>query len=192
MTLDVRHADLNALMGEARRIAADVNTQYGALSVEQLNWKPNAEAWSIGQNLDHIVTANATYFATLADVAAGRKVAHGWERVPVLPGVTGRLMVWGLDPKAARKMTAPQVFQPSQTDVPGDIVATFLQQQAELLSYMERTRSERALKTVITSPASSFVTYSVLDAYRIIIVHEQHHLVGVERLAHLPPFPPTT
>ena len=189
MSLDVRHADLNALMAEARRIADDVAAKYATLSSAQLNWKPNADAWSIGQNFDHIVTANRTYFATLADVAAGKKTARGWERVPLLPGVTGRLMVWGLDPKAARKMTAPQVFQPSQTDVPGDIVATFLRQQEELLTTMRQTQSERALKTVITSPASPLVTYSVLDAYRIIIVHEQHHLVGVERLATLPAFP---
>ncbi|MFN8498211.1 MAG: DinB family protein [Anaerolineae bacterium] len=189
MTLDVRHADLTALMEEARRIAANVAAQYGALSTAQLNWKPNAEAWSIGQNLDHIVTANRTYFATLTDVAAGKKAARRWERVPVLPGITGRLMIWGLDPKAARKLSAPTVFQPSQTDVPGDIVATFLRQQDELLATMTRTQSKDALKTVITSPASSLVTYSLLDAYRIIIVHEQHHLVGVERLARLPAFP---
>ena len=191
MTLDVRHADMTALMAEARRIADDVAAKYGALSAAQLNWKPRADAWSIGQNFDHIVTANGAYFATLADVVSGQKAARGWERVPVLPGLTGQLMIWGLDPKAARKMTAPQVFQPSQTNVPADIVATFLAQQAELLTAMGQTRSEHALKTVITSPASPLVTYSVLDAYRIIIVHEQHHLVGVERLAALPEFPPT-
>ncbi len=189
MTLDVRHADVNALVEEARRIAEEAKAKYAALSPAQLNWKPNADSWSVGQNFDHIVTANRTYFATLADVVAGRKAARGWERVPLLPGVTGRLMVWGLDPKAARKMTAPKVFQPSQTDVPGDIVATFLRQQDELLTLIGQTRSERALKTVITSPASSLVTYSVLDAYRIIIVHEQHHLVGVERLHSLAEFP---
>ncbi|MFN8474842.1 MAG: DinB family protein [Anaerolineae bacterium] len=188
MTLDVRHADLAALEQEARRIAADVEAQYGGLSAAQLNWKPNAEEWSIGQNFDHILTANGTYFATLTDVVAGRKATRAWERVPLLPGAMGRMLVWSLDPKAARKLTAPEVFQPSHTNVPGDIVATFLRQQEELLSTMAQTQSERALKTVITSPASPLVTYSVLDAYRVIIVHEQHHLVGVERLARLPDF----
>ena len=44
----------------------------------------------------------------------------------------------------------------------------------------------------VENPRAVVERTAKLDAYRIIIVHEQHHLVGVERLAHLPPFPPTT
>ena len=32
------------------------------LNIKQLNWKPNAETWSIAQNIDHLITINKTYF----------------------------------------------------------------------------------------------------------------------------------
>jgi len=37
-------------------------------------------------------------------------------------------------------------------------------------------------RTVISSPAANFVTYSLLDAFRIIVVHEQRHFQQAMRV----------
>jgi hypothetical protein len=46
-------------------------------------------------------------------------------------------------------------------------------------------------KIVVTSPAVSagFVTYSLLDAYRIIVVHEQRHFQQAKRVTDERGFP---
>jgi len=36
-------------------ITAEFTKEFGNLSAEQLNWKPNADTWSIAQNMDHLI-----------------------------------------------------------------------------------------------------------------------------------------
>jgi len=45
--------------------------EFGELSTEQLNWKPNSNTWSIAQNLDHLIVINETYYPVLAELKAG-------------------------------------------------------------------------------------------------------------------------
>ena len=46
-------------------------------------------------------------------------------------------------------------------------------------------------KIVITSPALSVITYSLMDAYRIVVVHEQRHFQQAKRIAEESGFPKT-
>ena len=45
---------------------SDISRQYlsefGSLTNEQLNWKPNSTVWSIAQNLDHLIVTNESYY----------------------------------------------------------------------------------------------------------------------------------
>jgi hypothetical protein len=44
-------------------------------------------------------------------------------------------------------------------------------------------------KIIITSVVSPFVTYTLLDAYRILVAHERRHLEQAERVMRAPGFP---
>jgi hypothetical protein len=44
-------------------------------------------------------------------------------------------------------------------------------------------------RIVITSPALSIVTYSLMDAYRVIVVHEKRHVLQAKRVMEEPAFP---
>jgi hypothetical protein len=46
-------------------------------------------------------------------------------------------------------------------------------------------------KIIVTSPAASFIAYSLMDAYRIIVVHEKRHLQQAKRVAEESGFPKT-
>ena len=53
-------------------------------------------------------------------------------------------------------------------------------------------KASRALDldgAVITSPVVGFVTYSLMDACRIIVAHEQNHFVQAMRVLESPGFP---
>jgi hypothetical protein len=52
-------------------ISRQILTEFGSLSSEQLNWKPNPNTWSIAQNLDHLIVVNETYYLVLASLKAG-------------------------------------------------------------------------------------------------------------------------
>jgi hypothetical protein len=69
------------------------------------------------------------------------------------------------------------------------IIATFLEQQGRLLRLMEASRELDLDGTTITSPVLRFVTYSLMDACRIIVAHEQNHFVQATRIMESSGFP---
>jgi hypothetical protein len=69
------------------------------------------------------------------------------------------------------------------------MIATFLDQQERLLRLMEASRELDLDGITITSPVLRFVTYSLMDACRIIVVHEQNHFVQATRVMESHGFP---
>ena len=191
MTVDVRKATLPKLVDMARDVRRDVAARFGHLTEAQLNWKPTPQDWSVGQCFDHILTSNDLYFDTFDAVLRGTKETRFLERVPVLPGLYGRFLIEALRPAAARKMPTSPNFYPTQSAVDPGIIDRFLAQQDHLMATLEAlARADVDLgRVTMTSPASSVVTYSVLDGCRIIVIHEQHHIGQIQRLLDWPAFP---
>jgi hypothetical protein len=173
---------VDKLVNEVRMIADDARSSFGKLSAEELNWKPSAERWSVGQCFEHLLTSNKGYFPIIESVRSGKKKTRFLERLPVLPGLAGKLLIKSLDPASARKIKAPKKFEPAQSNISVTIIDDFVAQQEQIIEGMEATKHLDLEKIVITSPALSAVTYSLLDGYRIIVVHEQRHLQQAKRV----------
>lgn len=186
--MDVRTADLATLIAAANNIAAETKTTFGPLTVSQLNWKPSADRWSVAQCFEHLLTSNKGYFRVIEDVLAGRKQTL-WQSVPVLPGLAGKLLIKSLDPAATRKLKSPKSFQPAGSDISGSVINDFIEQQGRIVEKMKATEHLNLEKIVISSPALAVITYSLMDAYRIIVVHEQRHFQQARRVTEEPGFP---
>ncbi|HKG47116.1 MAG TPA: DinB family protein [Pyrinomonadaceae bacterium] len=186
--MDYQTADLRSLITAANNIAAEAKSTFGRLSPAQLNWKPSAERWSVAQCFDHLLTSNEGYFPVVEGVLAGHKPTL-WQRMPVLPGLAGKLLIKSLDPKSTRKLKAPQKFQPAQSDISPSVIDDFVNQQAKIVEKMKSTEHLNLEKIVITSPVAAAITYSLMDAYRIIVVHEQRHFEQARRVTEEASFP---
>ncbi len=182
---------LDSLINQASAIANDARQVFGGLSTSQLNWKPSPERWSVAQCFDHLITSNSGYLPIVEDVLKGQKKSSVWQKLPVLPGLWGKLLIKSLDPSSTRKLKAPKRFEPAQSDVRGTIVEDFVAQQAKIIEGMKATANLDLERIVITSPAASFVAYSLMDAYRIIVVHEQRHFQQAQRVTAESGFPAT-
>lgn len=183
--------EVSALLAEAAAVAREAGETFGSFDAAQLNWKPSAEQWSVGQCFDHLLTTNAAYFPSFEQLVKGEKQITFWERLPVLPSLFGRLMIRALDPRATRKLKAPAVFRPASSDVSGDVVARFVAQQDRLSEYIKATAAHgRDLRrTIVTSPVSPLITYSLRDGYHLILLHERRHLAQARRVTEAQGFP---
>jgi len=181
--------EVNNLTQELSEISERVKTEFRSLSYEQLNWKPSPERWSVAQCFDHLITGNKAYFPIIESVVKGKKETKFAERLPVLPKVWGRLLIKSLDPKTTRKMKAPAGFQPSASDVPATIIDDFLATQDQVAELMNQTSQLNLDRIIITSPANGAITYSLMDAYRIVVVHEQRHFLQAKRVKEEKEFP---
>ena len=68
-------------------------------------------------------------------------------------------------------------------------VSSFVDQQARMVEKMKSTEHLDLEKIVITSPVAAAVTYSLMDAYRIIVVHERRHFEQARRVTEEAAFP---
>ena len=186
------NTELESLVNQADAIANDAQKVFGGLTKEQLNWKPGAERWSVAQCFDHLITTNSGYLPIVDSILNGRKQSSVWQKLPFLSSLWGKMLIKSLDPSQTRKMKAPKRFEPAQSDVSGSIINDFAAQQQKIIEKMKATSNLDLEKIVITSPAASFVTYSLMDAYRIIVVHERRHFQQAQRVTEESGFPATT
>jgi hypothetical protein len=181
--------ELGALLGELSAVTDEARRVFGRLSAAQLNWKPAPERWSVGQCFDHLIATNRTFFKDIEKVAAGTHQTSLWGRVSPLSGFFGRLVLKSLDPEKGRKTKAPRVFEPSSSDVAPDVIEQFTAHQAELAERMRATAHVNLARTIVTSPVAAVATYSLLDAYRIVVAHERKHFEQARRVTEAEGFP---
>ena len=187
--MDVLKADLPTLIDAIKSVASDTESTFGHLTAAQLNWKPSAERWSVAQCFDHLLTTNKGYFPIIDLVLKGQYPRSSWGVVPGLPGFWGKLLIKFLDPASTRKLKAPKPFAPSQSDLSASIISEFVNQQTTITEKMKATQGLDLEKTIISSPAAKPVTYSLMDAYRIIVVHERRHFQQAQRVMEESSFP---
>ncbi len=189
MNYNLQNSDLSTVLAEGRLVADETTRAFGRLSAQQVNWTPSQGEWSIGQCFDHLIISNRPYFQIIEEILKGRQRRRAWEHLPLLPRFFGKLLINTLRPDSGRKAKARRAFYPSRSHIAPGIIATFLEQQDRLLRLMEATREFDLDGVTITSPVIRFVTYSLMDAYRIIVVHEQNHFVQATRMIESPGFP---
>ena len=186
--MNAQTADLGNLIATANKIANEAKSTFGHLNPSQLNWKPSPERWSVAQCFDHLIAAHKGYFPIIDNVIAGKKRTL-WERMPGLPGLAGKMLLKALDPANTRKMKAPKSFEPAQSDISGSVIDDFVDQQGKIVEKMKATEHLDLERIVITSPALAAITYSLMDAYRIIVVHAQRHFQQAKRVMEESAFP---
>ena len=189
--IDIAKAPLPTLMSEARAAAEFAERRFSPLAATQLNWRPQPDAWSVAQCLDHLIVANTTYRDSIvAPLREGRYQPNFWARLPGLPRVFGPLLIRALRPDSKRRLKAPASFAPSASEIDPKIVRRFIDHQFELVDWMESCRDKTPERTIVSSPALAPITYSLLDAFRIIVVHQHRHLAQARRVTEAAGFPP--
>jgi hypothetical protein len=180
---------LKDLVEKLEAVSDDARNMFGHLSTEQLNWKPSPESWSAGQCFDHLVVAHEEMLSRIERrLRAGEKPAF-FEKIPLLPRLFGSVVVNAVAPETARKIKNPGIFDPAKGHVAPDVVEKFLANQEKVAASMTASENIDLEKTIMTSPVAVFVTYSVLDGYRVIVGHGQRHLDQAKRVTETPGFP---
>lgn len=180
---------LAEILNETDAVTGDVQSAFGRLNAEQLNWKPNAEAWSVAQCLDHLIVINGLMLSPFDQVISGTKTTRFLERLPFWSGLWGPMMVKMLQPEATKKLKAPPTSAPSSSKLDPAIIGRFVAHQQELRQKLKAIENLNPDKVIMTSPFAGFITYSLLDAARIIIVHERRHFEQARRVMAAEGFP---
>jgi hypothetical protein len=170
-------------------LARETQQIFGRLDARQLNWKPDETRWSVAQCLEHLLATNRLMLVTSDEAFGGTRRPTLWQRMPILPGLFGRMLVRSQSPAATRKFTAAPIVRPASSDIAGDVVQRFVDQLGEASARAKALDDRLAARTIITSPLAGFVTYSVLDGWRLVLAHGWRHVEQARRVTQSPGFP---
>jgi len=187
--MDYQTLSIPQILDEAEAIAVDAQKLFGHLTPEQINWKPGAGQWSVGQCLEHLILTDREMFVPLDEIIAGRKKTTLWERMPGVAGFFGKMMVKWLAPDGTQKFKAMKSVDPAASTIDPRIVARFDEHQREAIGKMKALERLDPARIVMTSPFIKLMVYSALDACRIIVVHERRHFAQAQRVMAAPGFP---
>jgi hypothetical protein len=180
--------DLYNVIDQITEIGQRAELAFGHLSAEQINWKPSADGWSVGQCFEHLIKSNSLFFPELERVAGGGRKNSFLENYSPLSSFFGNLLVNSLK-KDERKFKAPSkaIVPPSEIDA--SIVELFAAHQMDLIERVKSTETADWQKTKITSPFMKLITYTLADGFRVVLEHERRHVRQAERVVRAENFP---
>jgi len=157
-------------------VTQEFTERFDDLTVEEITRKPNAESWSVAENLQHLIVVNESYFPVFKEVKQGTYKPPFVAKIPLLVNMMGRLILKAVAPSRRKKIKTFAVWEPAQAKVHGDVLKEFNKHQAALKRWINDLENNLDKGTVIASPANQSLVYTLEKAIDIIVTHEQRHL----------------
>lgn len=159
------------------------NAALSELSEMDLNWKPNAETWSIAQNLIHLMTVNTSYFPVFKQVVTGEYRTNWLGKVGFIVRFMGKTILKSVQENRKKKMKTFPVWEPSIGNESIDILKKFNHHQNKLKEAILKVQDKGDM--VIASPANKNIVYTIDIAIEIIVTHELRHFNQIKEIMEL-------
>lgn len=179
---------MNEIIFELETISENVRKVFGKFSAEQINWRANAESWSVGQCFEHLIKSNVLFYDEMDKIANGDRKNSFWENWSPLSSFGGNLLINSLK-KDERKFKVPTQKIAPPSNIAADIINKFAEHQAELIAKIKKCENADLQKTIVTSPFMSLMTYKLADGFLVIVEHEKRHFRQAERVTKAENFP---
>jgi len=177
------------LRSETETITKNVETVFGDLNFEQLNWKPNAKSWGVGQCFEHLIVTNNLYFPAIQKVIDGKHRNNFFSKIPLMVDLIAVVMKNSLNPEQKRKMKTFKIFEPAVSNVSETIIEDFAENQLKLIEMIEACKDFDAHQIKIAEPLSAALNLRLDDAFEILVMHEKRHFLQAERVMQTEGFP---
>ncbi len=125
---------------------------------------------------------NSTYFTVFDAIKAGNYKPPFMSRAGFWVNWMGNFILKSVQPDRKQKIRTVSVWEPRTGDIDEGILEQFAGHQDRLYQYMNELDGAQ---TVISSPASKFIVYTLDKALDIIVAHEKRHLEQAREVARL-------
>lgn len=178
------------VISELEKVADDARNSFGSLSTQQLNWKPAADSWSVAQCLDHLIKTSEQFNPEFKKLASGTRKNTFWQNYSPFTGIGGRFLIKAVsNDSKRRKAPSKDIVPPSEIEE--GIVERFASHVKDLCGRIEACGSADVKKTVVSSPFLSVMTYTLDDAYTVLVEHSKRHIRQAKGVMETEGFPKT-
>lgn len=156
--------------------------EFKDLNVDELNWKPNSETWSIAQNINHLIVLNKTYYPTFENLKKGKNKLPFISKFGFISTLMGKTLLKAVSPDNKLKTKTFPIWEPEKSEISKNILTEFQKHQTDLKEYIQNSDNYIKNKTLISSPANKNIFYKLETAFDIIITHEKRHFKQAKEL----------
>lgn len=157
-------------------VTEKVVAEFGELSEEELNRKPNEATWSIAENLQHLIQVNESYYPIIKRVRDGELKVGFLGKFKFMRNFFGKMILGSVEPERRKKIKTFPIWQPTSSGIQEGIVARFSAHQEHYEQFIDSCQDLIEKGQVIHSPANENIVYTLEQAFEIIVTHEERHL----------------
>ena len=165
------------------RTKANLNAveQFKVLSEKELNWKENAESWSVLECIEHLNLYGDFYLPEIKRRIAQASTAG--DSSEFKSGLLGNYFAKSMLPKEKlNKMKTFKDKNPSGSKLNKGVLHRFTDQQKEMLDLLNKARKVDLNKVKTAISITKLLKLRLGDTFRVVIYHNQRHIVQAEKV----------
>lgn len=171
-------------LNEVYEITKDVKKKFLVLSSDELNWKPDPKSWSVAECFQHLIFTNGLYLKHFDDVSKTES-GNGKDSNDYKHSLWGKLILYFVNPKTKMKSKTSASFHPSSSKVEPDVLKKYLEQHDQLTKAISGMKNLDLSRLKMASPINDKIKYNLGDAIKILVLHDQRHILQAERVLKL-------
>lgn len=157
------------------RITEKFLNSFSPLTQEELNWKPNAETWSIAENMEHLIVLNESYYPAFESLQKGNYKLAFIARFGFVVSFFGKLILKSVQPDRKKKMKTFKIWEPTKNSFSKNVLKRFEAHQESLKKEILKIQDHIKQNAIISSPVNKNIVYRLETALNILITHEERH-----------------
>lgn len=145
-----------------------------------LNWRPAPESWSVLECIEHLNLYGDFYLPEIEQRI--RESEHKPDEI-FKSGLLGNYFALSMLPKEKlNKMKTFKDKNPLGSELEPKVIDRFINQQFKILDLLNEAREVSLTKTKCSISISKWLKLRLGDTFRVVIYHNQRHLVQAERV----------
>ncbi|GJQ64750.1 MAG: hypothetical protein SCALA702_38030 [Melioribacteraceae bacterium] len=180
---------LQANKSELSNLKSELESIFEKYTENQKKWKPSSKEWSIIEVTAHMAQTLRMYLDKMEPVKVKTKDRGLVQVTAFSPTWFGRLFVKFISPESSFKLKTFKIFKPEKMNVSGSPETLLFDYISRLINFINDIDGYDIKKLRFSSPASSFVRFTLGEAIEINVVHIQRHIAQIKRLTQSENFP---
>lgn len=163
--------------------------QFNQLPNDILQWKPDSEKWGILECLEHLNRYGKFYLPEIEQrIKTAKPAAQTFKS-----GWLGNYFALSMLPKEKlNKMNTFKNMNPTGSKLNREVIDDFIHQQKKMLNLLEACRKVDLNKTETSISISKWIKLKLGDTLRVVIYHNQRHIVQAQNALKQNPHHQTT
>jgi hypothetical protein len=180
---------LTKFKNDAAKLSLYISRKFASLTPEQINFRPIADKWSVGECFEHLIISHRLYYDKLSAIIEKNNLKVRKEDKEVFNSFFGKKIISAVKPDSNKKIKTSKIFKPLSSELNDEVFERFILLQNKFVRLCYRLQDADLSKIKLSSPVSKIIRLNAADVLIIIIHHNNRHIHQAAQIVDLCFFP---